>query len=164
MPLFFCDWRSPVRPLASGCEIQAVKRNGNRVVVDAADILCHDQKNAQNYNLCAILRETQQVLPFKVSDRVGAADCEFDSACGIQCRLVHDEITALAMLADAAALCAGREDNPTDNLGSRGRGALRGHSVAVIARPVAHRDCGDRSGDFNLILGGASLAKASRVH
>jgi hypothetical protein len=111
-----------------------------------------------------MLRETQQVLPFKVGDRVGCADFEFGSACGIQRRLVREEIAALATMADAAALYASREDNPTENLGSRGLGALRDHSVAAIARPVAHRDWGGGSSDFNLIPGGASLAKASGVH
>jgi len=110
-----------------------------------------------------MLRETQQVLPFKVGDRVGSVDFEFGS-CGIQRRLVREEIAAPATMADAAALYAGREDNPTENLGSRGLGALRDHSVAAIARAVAHRDWGGGSSDFNLIPGGASLAKASGVH
>jgi hypothetical protein len=109
-------------------------------------------------------RETQQVLPIKVGDRVGCAVFEFGSACGIQRRSVPEGIAAPARITDTAAPCAGREDNPTDNLGSRGLGALRDHSVAVIARTVAHRDWRGRSGDFNLTLGRTILAKASGVH
>ncbi|MDB5604677.1 MAG: hypothetical protein JWP25_1577 [Bradyrhizobium sp.] len=103
-------------------------------------------------------------MPFGMGDRAGCKSFEFGVVCGIQRLLAPQEIAARAITVDAIALDTRSEDNATDNLRYGRRGALRDHPVPPITRPVAHRDWIGGSGDFNLLLGQANLAKASDMH